>query len=214
MDAITRLEIELERLAAFNAGTNDQLARAVDHVFAWVGDSVDIAPALDWYLDFLSGRDEEWLKVVSTDRLSRLWKSVSHLPLRAKVLSTLLTLDLVNDPRYPENSVVRKLFIDSNGLGARAELVGDCRIIAQMLLQRAVAASESTTTEMAIRNVRNFSLRVLRLGIQAKFPDDSDLQTAIAESAILAGLRAGGTPQASLARCNGIIPGNYEFKSG
>ncbi len=135
IDEMTRLEIEIESFANFAPEMNDQLARALDQMFSWADDPADMIPALDWYLAFLSGRDEAWLATVSAGRLSRLWKSLTDTPLRAKLLKTLLVLDLVNDARYPENSVVRRLFAESEGVQRGAELTGDCKIIAQILLQ-------------------------------------------------------------------------------
>ncbi len=184
MDAITRLENEIERLASFSVNTNDQLARALDQVFSWPEDYSEMMPALSWYSDFLSGRDEAWLMAVNVNQLNRMWKSVDEPALRGKLLRNILLVDLVNDPLRPENSLLRRIFLEAEGVDESDRLTGDCRAISHMLLQEAVGSPETVTKETAVWNVRFFSLRVLRLGLEAKAGDDRERQRRMAIAAL------------------------------
>src|SRR5581483_9559069 len=133
LEAVARLENEIDRLANFSTSTNDQLARALDQVFSWHEDYTEMIPAIDWYTDFLSGRDQDWLKAINVDQLNRMWRAVQEPVLREKLLRTILLLDLVNDPLRPENSVLLKMFIGAEGVNESERLVGDCNAISQML---------------------------------------------------------------------------------
>jgi hypothetical protein len=184
MDAIASLENEIDRLASFSTSTNDQLARALDQIFSWPEDYTAMAPAIDWYTDFLSGRDQDWLKVINVDQLNRMWKALQDPVLREKLLHTILLVDLVNDPLRPENSVLLKIFIGAEGVNESERLVGDCKVISHILIQQAIGSPETVMRETAVRNVRFFSLRILRMGLGAKAGDDRERQRRMARAVL------------------------------
>jgi len=143
-----------------------------------------MAPAIDWYTDFLSGRDQDWLKVINVDQLNRMWKALQDPVLREKLLHTILLVDLVNDPLRPENSVLLKIFIGAEGVNESERLVGDCKVISHILIQQAIGSPETVMRETAVRNVRFFSLRILRMGLEAKAGDDRERQRRMARAVL------------------------------
>ena len=184
MESRTGLELEIERLSAFSPRTIAQLALAVDQLFSFQADYSAVAPAIAWYVDFLSGRNTNWMSAVSVGQLVRMWESLPDSPLRDKIIRTIMLVDLLNDPMHPEHCAIQKVFADAEGITEGEELTGDCKTIASILIHEALASPESTTFELAEQNVRYFSLRVLRFCLTAKAGGNRARQRRLAEFAL------------------------------
>jgi hypothetical protein len=161
------LELQIESISALSPSTSYHLLRLLDGAFSLREDYSEITPAIDWYLDFLSGRSTDWLKEVSTSRLSQIWKVLPESPVRAKALRTLLFVESVTIPNQPVTSEICRLFRKTQTGGVAIEdLSGDQRTIASILVQEALGAPDVVTAEGT--NIRFFSLRVLRYCLEPK----------------------------------------------
>lgn len=157
------LEMQIESISSMSPSTAFYLQRALDQAFSVRADFAGTTAAVDWYLDFLSGRDEQWMKEVQTYPITRFWKSLPNSPLRDKALHVLLLTDLANEPNRPELSMICKLFSEV-GDSESTPLSEDRRAIARCLLQEALGAPADLTAEIV--NARFFCLRALRFCLQ------------------------------------------------
>lgn len=156
-----RLELQIESISLLSPSTAFYLLQSIDGAFPIREDYSGMAPAIDWYMDFLSGRDERWLNEVSTSRLSQIWKALPESPIRAKVLRTLLLVEVVTISRQPAMSMIVRMYSEA---GTAEDFSGDRSAIVRCLVQEALGSPESLTADVA--NPRFFSLRVLRYCLQ------------------------------------------------
>jgi len=97
------------------------LTRAVGAAFA--GElEVRAAPTIEWYLDFLSCRDEQSLREVDRPALVRCWRLLPTRLQRNRVLHTLVHIDLIANPDHPEASQVRLMLTEEVEKGGLDEL--------------------------------------------------------------------------------------------
>ncbi len=99
-----------------------------------------LIPAIEWYFDFLSAKNEQWLNEVSRTQLIRIWKAMPTRRLRDRALETLLWIEATIHPDQPEKSEIVRLFRDEELIAGDGELTPQGVEIAEILLREAVTS--------------------------------------------------------------------------
>ncbi len=168
------LELQIESIASMSPHATRDLARSFDSVFLVTEEFPGILSAHEWYMDFLSGRSEEWLQEVSTDRLARMWWRIETSPLRNKTLRVLLLIDFAQSSGSHQSQIER-LFASLRPAERHSAIEGlseGQQAISRCLVEEALATSRESTTKQG-RNIgaglRNFSIDLLRKCLGSHF---------------------------------------------
>jgi hypothetical protein len=153
------------------------MIRVISQVFA--GDlDTRLFPAIEWYLDFLSGKNEQWLREVSKAQFVRLWRALPVRRLRDRTLQTLLFVEASTNADHPDLSQIASLFHDDIGIAADGSFTAKGREIAEALLREALVAPPSRP---GFANLRTFSMLVLRFCLTPSgIPDSQLVERALA----------------------------------
>jgi hypothetical protein len=121
-----------------------------------------LIPAIEWYFDFLSAKNEQWLNEVSRTQLIRIWKAMPTRRLRDRALETLLWIEATIHPDQPEKSEIVRLFRDEELIAGDGELTPQGVEIAEILLREAVT-SPRYPPDFPI--ILRYCMRVLRFSL-------------------------------------------------
>jgi hypothetical protein len=172
-----RLEYRLWELEDLQPTSAHLIIPEIDKVFA--GDlDTRLFPAIEWYLDFLSGKNEQWLRLATPARLVRFWRALPARQLRDRALQTLLLVEASTNPDHPDRSQIPPLFNQDIGIDPAGDFTAKGREIADVLLREALAAPPFRAGSV---NLRVFSMRVLRFCLNpSAVPDPQVVDRALA----------------------------------
>jgi hypothetical protein len=121
-----------------------------------------LIPAVEWYFDFLSAKNQQWLNEVSLTQLLRMWRELPTKRLRERALETLLLIEAVIRPDQPEESQIVRLFRDEELIAGDGELTPQGAEIAEILLREAVTSPRYPPNFPIILR---YCMRVLRFSL-------------------------------------------------
>jgi hypothetical protein len=153
-----KLEYQLWKLEDLAPTAAYQVVPVISQAFEGELDTT-LFPAIEWYLGFLSGKNEQWLRQVNTNQLVRFWRTLPVRRLRDCALQTLLSIEATIDPDHPERSAIPRLFADDVGLAEDGSFTIKGSEIAEVLVREALVAPPFRPN---VPYLRHFSMRVFR----------------------------------------------------
>ena len=121
------------------------------------------APVADWFMGFIGGRDQEWLKRVNLPLLERFFRSLSDARTRRSAIDLILKVEAINDPTgaTAEGSLVAGLFQRAQPEPFAASLTPDAALIIgtlaaqlRMLMPKFINTAQGSLGSYAMRVIR------------------------------------------------------------
>jgi hypothetical protein len=154
----TKLEYELWKLEDLAPMSAYRMVGVISQTFA--GDlDAKLFPAIEWYFDFLSAKNQQWLNEVNLVQLLTIRRALPTRRLRDRALQTLLLIEAAIHPDHPEESQIARLFREDELITGDRELTPQGAEIVELLLREAVTSPPFTPN---VPSIRRYSMRVLR----------------------------------------------------
>ncbi len=166
LDARLKLEYELDRIGLLQPTLATGVLRTIQEALAIANATEDLVPVVEWYLDFVSAKDEQWHREVDVEMLARFWRNIKNAILRDRIVVVLLRVDLSRVPAEPWASTVCNLFREPSGLDAEQNLTEHGRALSELLLGEVLASPDSLSGN--VPGLRQFGARVLRYCLAAR----------------------------------------------
>lgn len=172
---------QIRRLNAYLWTVEDIVPAAAHNLVRAIGGSfpmepdVRMVPAIEWYLDFLSGKDEQAWRLVDKSQLTRFRGVMPSRIARDRVLRVLMRIELATTgvSRAAETELAKLLAVESSApVGTLQGLAERAAEVVDFLLREAIAAPP---LQGGRPDTRYFALRVLRFGLVPEGAPSPDL---------------------------------------
>ena len=132
LDARLKLEYELDRIGLLQPTVATGMLRTIQEALAMANATEALVPAVEWYLEFVSAKDEQWHREVDVEMLARFWRNLNNAILRDRIVVVLLRVDLSRVPAEPWASTVCNIFREPSGLDTEGNLTEHGRALSEL----------------------------------------------------------------------------------